>query len=185
MKKQVIQRIETIDLVNGKKVFFDYEGNLFSINREVPEYRHYNVPKDVEDVWKQTIVNNLLEEIKKTKGYEKSSKVTKLIAIYGHYNNIQLLEELLDDNTLDTFSKILYLEGLNREKLGVNISIKYKILKIDDPKLYIEALNEKISNYKSILLNTPITIDESFKQNYALKYYDFSDENIIRRIENI
>ena len=103
----------------------------------------YNVPKDVEDVWKQTIVNNLLEEIKKTKGYEKSSKVTKLIAIYGHYNNIQLLEELLDDNTLDTFSKILYLEGLNREKLGVNISIKYKILKIDDPKLYIEALNEK------------------------------------------
>ena len=56
---------------------------------------------------------------------------------------IQLLEELLDDNTLDTFSKILYLEGLNREKLGVNISIKYKILKIDDPKLYIEALNEK------------------------------------------
>ena len=75
---------------------------------------------------------------------KKSSKVTKLIAIYGHYNNIQLLEELLDDNTLDTFSKILYLEGLNREKLGVNISIKYKILKIDDPfKLYIKALNEK------------------------------------------
>ena len=40
MKKQMIQRIETIDLVNGKKVFFDYDGNLFSINREVPEYRH-------------------------------------------------------------------------------------------------------------------------------------------------
>ena len=78
MKKQVIQRIETIDLVNGKKVFFDYEGNLFSINREVPEYRHYNVPKDVEDVWKQTIVNNLLEEIKKTKGYEKIFKSYKI-----------------------------------------------------------------------------------------------------------
>ena len=28
---------------------------------------------------------------------------------------------------------------------------------------------KKISNYKSILLNSPITVDESFKQNYALK----------------
>ena len=121
-----------------RKYFFDYEGNLFSINREVPEYRHYNVPKDVEDVWKQTIVNNLLEEIKKTKGYEKSSKVTKLIAIYGHYNNIQLLEELLDDNTLDTFSKILYLEGLNR-KIRLIFQLKYKILKIEDPKSYIKS----------------------------------------------
>ena len=44
---------------------------------------------------------------------------------------------------------------------------------------------KKISNYKSILLNTPITIDESFKQNYAFKYYDFSDENIFKRIESI
>jgi hypothetical protein len=185
MKKQVIQRTETIDLVNGKKVFFDYDGNLFSINREVPEYRHYNVPKDVEDVWKKTIINNLLEEVENSIGHEKTVKVTKLLAIYGHSNNIQLLEALLEDDTLDTFSKILYLEDLNREKLGVNISIKYKILKIEDPKSYITDLNDKILDYKSKLLNSPITIDESFKQNYALKYYDFSDENIIRRIENI
>lgn len=185
MKKQVLQRESKVDLVNGKKVFFDYDGNLFSIDREVPEYRHYNVPKDEEEVWKQTIINTLLEEIRTLKGYDQSVKVTKLLSIYGHHNNIQLLEELLEDNTIDTFSKVLYLEQLNKEKLGVHISIKYKILKIDDPKTYIKQLNDKISNYKIMLINTPVTIDESYKQNYALKYYDFSKDNIIKRIETI
>ena len=67
-------------------------------------------------------INNLLEETKKIKkGLKKVQgkskvKVTKLLAIFGHYNNIQLLKNYLMMNTLDTFSKILYLEGNLTEK---------------------------------------------------------------------
>lgn len=55
------------------------------------------------------------------------------------------------------------MEDLNWEKLGVNILIKYKILKIEDFKFYIIDLNDKILDYKLKFLNSFIIIDESFK----------------------
>ena len=48
-----------------------------------------------------------------------------------------------------------------------------------DVKLLIK---ETINKYKLLLIKSDIEVDESFKNLYYMKDYDFSDTNIIKRI---
>lgn len=186
LKEKIKPKIsDVIDLVEGKKVFFEYYGNSFMIDREVPEYRHFNVPKSTELTWREEIIEDLLQQTNTITGEKLTSVVTILYGIQDPIQHVELLLSLLDTPHIDTFSSILYLEGLKREKLRIHNVNKYKVKHIENISEVISMIDDKIKDYKLVLLNGPIIVDQSYKAAYALKYYDFSDLNLIKRIESI
>ena len=88
-------------------------------------------------------------------------------------------------------------KGLNKKMIRIEIDDFMKCL-IETLKNYYlhstsyglseynkELILLKIKHYKMNLLSSKITVDQSYKNSPYMEGYDFSDENIISRIEKL
>ncbi|HIS37333.1 TPA: hypothetical protein IAC10_12035 [Candidatus Scatousia excrementigallinarum] len=158
----------------AKKIYYDCLGSRETIDREYyHEYRKYNVPFELEEEWKQDICNTLLHRIENESGFFRIEAIGAYIQIIDSNSAINFLLDILKKR-LDTFSAILVLETLK------NYLSHDKIYHLPlDVKLLIK---ETINKYKLLLIKSDIEVDEFFKNLYYMKDYDFSDTNIIKRI---
>ncbi len=163
-----------VDLVKGKKIFFEENGNGWSIVRERWDYSDCNVPKDVEEVWTREIMNRVLINI------DEESNYNELVFLFSALGELRVSKDIVVNhiikyfscNTLDTFTTILLCEILKRKK-------KYAAEKC------VDKIDKAVKYYKEIMINSPITVDESHLNAKHLATYDFSEKNIRLRIEEL
>ena len=165
---------EKVNLEKGKKIFFENCGNIFIIERNLgpTEYKECNIPKELEEQWTKELQEDILNKIKKAETKEDvHSLFVELSFLRIHVDErIKPIIEYLNNNELDTFTTLLLCEMMEEEEKYVSDeSFKNKI-------------DEVIDIYVKKMLNEPIVIDESYKNDGHMRGYDCSDENIRRRI---
>ena len=79
----------------------------------------------------------------------------------------------MNQTVLDTFSMIILAETL-KHYISTDISEQLK-----------QESNKTLLILKKLMLNSEIRIDESYKKNPYMKDYDFTKENISRRINKL
>lgn len=163
------------NLEKGKDLFFQYNGSIMSLDREGlgTEYRNCNIPKEIESQWKTEIRIGLQEEIKDYNGEKKVTAILKLMQISDFPDRLNFLITILNDIELDSFSRIIICESLVNEKKNIDNPVIKKII------------DENVDSNKLKLLNDTITIDESYKNASYMKKYDFSIENLKKRIKDM
>ena len=176
---------KNLNINQAKDMFFECQGSMMHLDREFPQYRGFKISPETEKIWKEEIISKILLEIKHQTGIERTNSLNKLSNIYESDAMIQFLYDHLEMSNLDGYSKIICLEILKKMMQSLNIMNKYNKLNQPDAKTYVQAIKDKINLYKNNLSHQEITIDESYKDSYLLKYYDFSQENLKKRIEQI
>ena len=163
------------DYQEAKEIFFRCLGSKVSIDREYGnKYARMKVPSELENLWKKEICDNLLKQIKEKTGCIRMHAVNAYTQIVDSDIAVSFLLNFLNDRTLDTFSMILVLEDLKKYMNLASVSAEYKL-----------RIKETIDRCKVLLLKSKLTIDDSFKSLYYMRDYDFSDDNLIKRINSI
>lgn len=164
------------DLDKAKQIFYKYLGSHESIDRELGDYyKKLNVPTEVEAEWRQDILNNLKKKVDTENGYSKMNAIENYIHLISADAAVGFLCDILQKSVLDTLSVILILESLKRYKLH------YKTYGLTfENSVFIKQI---IDRYKAALMKSDIYIDDSYKKLSFMKNYDFSNENILKRIE--
>lgn len=163
-----------MNLKKGKQIFFKYNGSRFHIDRECPnEYKQCGVPKDVEQQWLEQIKIISLRNISVERGYNKVILINHYIQLLDNESSVRFLIDILNKTELDTFSMIILAETL-RHYISRNIPEQ---LKQESEKLLL-ILKKK-------MLNGEIEVDDTYKKNPYMKDYDFTKENIIKRINKL
>ena len=163
-----------MNLKKGKQIFFKYNGSRFHIDRECPnEYKQCGVPKDVEQQWLEQIKIISLRNISVERGYNKVILINHYIQLLDNESSVRFLIDILNKTELDTFSMISLAETL-RHYISRNIPEQ---LKQESEKLLL-ILKKK-------MLNGEIEVDDTYKKNPYMKDYDFTKENIIKRINKL
>lgn len=173
-KKTQNYKNETQNYKEAQIIFFSHGGNPFHMWQDdvLTEYEKYKVPKTIENMWLNDIKESLLSKIKLSNNPEKLIFIGEYINLLDYASAANFLINTLDNYCGDTFSFILLIEELKNISHKVNNDLKEKI----------EA---KIKIYKDIALNQEIVIDDYHKKLSYMKDYDFSPENIIKRINEI
>lgn len=155
-------------------IFFSHGGNHFHMWQDdvLAEYEKYKVPKTIENMWLNDIKESLLSKIKSTNNPEKLIFIGEYINLLDYASAVDFLINTLDNYCGDTFSFIILIEKLKDISNKVNNDLKEKI----------EA---KVKVYKDLALKQEIVIDDYHKKLPYMKDYDFSPENIIKRINEI
>lgn len=167
-----------IDLAKGKAIYYKYKGDKFGISKDLgEEYNKCHIPKEIEQEWKEDIICALINDIKNETGSLRIDAFMAFVQIVSIDDALSCIFEILNSNSLDTFSTILICEYLKRF-----IEESRQFLITDEQKKYIRQLLER---KKSELLSSQITIDSSFKLLPYMKNYDFSEESIVSRIQNL
>lgn len=163
-----------MDFKKGKQIFFKYNGSRFHIDRECPnEYKQCRVSKDIEQQWLEEIKINLLRNITVERGYNKVISINHYIQLLDNKSAVLFLIDILNQTNLDTFSMIILAETLRHYVSGyVPEQLK------QESKTLLLILKQK-------MLNGEIEIDESYKKDLYMKDYDFTKENIIKRINKL
>lgn len=160
-----------IDLEKGKKLFFECHGSSMCLDRDYDaEYRKCNIPKGVEEQWRAEIKNDLKNGIKYIWGAEKVSVISKLLQISDLSERLNILYDVLECEDLDTFSRIILCEFLKNERKNSHDN---------------QIIEHLIATNKEKLLKDMIFIHESYRDATYMKGYDFSEENIKKRIDNL
>lgn len=163
-----------MDLDKGKQIFFRYNGSRFHIDRECHnEYKKCGISKEIEEQWLEEIKINFLTNISVEKGYDKVVLINNYIQLLDNTFAVYFLIEILNQTDLDTFSMIILAETL-KHYLSTYISTQLK-----------EEINKMLLMLKRMMLNNEMKIDESYKKNPYMKDYDFTKENIIKRINKL
>jgi len=163
-----------MDLKKGKQIFFKYSGSRFHIDRECPnEYKQCRVPKDVEKQWLEEIKINSLRKIRVVRGHNKVILINHYIQLLDNKSAVRFLIDILNQIDLDTFSMIILAETL-RHYVSRNI-----------PESLKQESNKLLLILKKKMLNGEIEVDETYKKNPYMKDYDFTKENIIKRINKL
>lgn len=163
-----------MDLEKGKRIFFRFNGSCFHIDRDCPdEYKKCGVPKDIEQQWLEEIKINFLTNINVEKGCSKVILINNYIQLLDNESAVDFLIEILNQMELDTFSMIIVLETL-KQYLSYSISEKQK-----------ERINSSLILFKNVMLSQKIEVDDKYKGLSYMNNYDFSDENVIKRINRI
>lgn len=163
-----------MDLEKGKQIFFRFNGSRFHIDRECQdEYKKCRVPKNIELEWLEEIKINFLNKISVEKGNDKVVLINNYIQLLDNSSAVCFLLKILKLNDLDTFSMIILAETL-KHYLSSYVSDSLK-----------KEINNLLLLLKKMMLNNEIKIDASYKKNPYMKDYDFTEENIIKRIKNI
>lgn len=163
-----------MDLKKGKQIFFKYNGSHFHIDRECPnEYKQCRVPKDVEQQWLEEIKINSLRNISVERGHNKVILINHYIQLLDNNSAVRFLIDSLNQTYLDTFSMIILAETL-RHYVSKNI-----------PEQLKQESNKLLLMLKKKMLNGEIEVDETYKKNPYMKDYDFTKENIIKRINKL
>ncbi|MBO5327692.1 MAG: hypothetical protein J6B04_00800 [Clostridia bacterium] len=167
-----------IDIIKGKAIFYKYKGSKFDISRDLgDEYKKCYIPQEIEDEWKKDIINNLKAEIKHKSGNLRIVAISAFIQINSADEAIKMLLEVLKCDNLDTFSAIIICESLKKF-----IDINRRFL-INEEQIYNIKL--VLENEKKKMLSSKIYIDNSFMILPYMNDYDFSEQNIVNRIQNI
>ncbi len=163
-----------MDLEKGKQIFFKYNGSHFHIDRECPnEYKQCGVPKDVEQQWLEEIKINSFRNISVERGHNKVILINRYIQLLDNNSAVRFLIDILNQTDLDTFSMIILAETLRHyESRNIPEQLKQKI-------------NKLLLILKKKMLNGEIKVDDTHKKNPYMKDYDFTKENIIKRINNL
>lgn len=163
-----------MNIEKGKQIFFEFSGNHFHIDRECPdEYKKCGVPKDVEQQWLDEIKTDLLSKIKVSKGHAQVVLINRYISLLANELAVEFLIRVLKQTDLDTFSRIILLETL-KQYLSCGLS-----------EVMVEEIENILAYGKKIMLTQKITIDDQYKSISYMADYDFSDENILKRINRI
>ena len=163
-----------MDLDKGKQIFFRYNGSRFHIARECfNEYKQCRVPKNIEEQWLEEIKINFLKSISGERGYNKVVLINNYIQLLDSESAVHFIIDIFNQTNLDTFSIIILAEML---KHYISIYI---------PEQLKQEINNLLLILKKIMLNTEIKVDESYKKNPYMKNYDFTNENIIKRINKL
>lgn len=162
-----------MDLEKGKRIFYMCNGSHFFIDREYPkEYKKCRVPKEIEEQWLEEIKNNFLTNIDVKKGADRVTYISYYIHLLDGASAVRFLFEILKKTDFDTFSLIILAETLKHLSKDVSEQLK-------------EEINNLLLKLKKMMLSNEIIIDESYKRKPGMKDYDFSNENVIRRINKI
>lgn len=163
-----------MNLEKGKQIFFRFNGSRFHIDRECyNEYKKCGIPKEIEQQWLEEIKINFLTNISVEKGYYKVGLINNYIQLLDNTSAVSFLIKILNQADLDTFSMLILAETL-KNYLSAYVSEQLK-----------EEINKLLLMLKKLMLDNEIKIDESYKKNRYMKDYDFTKENIIKRIKKI
>ena len=105
------------------------------------------------------------------------SAIWAFVQINSADEAIKMLFEVLKCDNLDTFSTILICERL---KNFIDINRRFLI-----KKTQIADIISVLENEKRKMLSSQIIIDKSFMMLPHMQDYDFSERNIINRIQNL
>ena len=171
-KKTVTQE----SLKECRDLFFKFVGSIFGMMQEgvYPKYKKLHIPKDEEERWRNTLFDDTIETFKaETNICEKVFLISRLIDFGIREDAVfSVLIDFLNQN-IDTFTIIILFENLKR-------FLKYTKKDV----IYAQA-NTIIRNKKNEMLRSAITVDEEYKKNSYMLSYDFSDENLKVRINNL
>lgn len=162
----------------AKKIFFDFCGNTFFMYNDgmYESYQAYKVLRRIEKAWREELIQDLTEKLYATDERELEQKLTLLGSLMDVGTNFRHIYGLICtelDRETDTFYRIRLCEDLKR-MMG----------RSHDRKL-IREIGQTLSLEKAKLLHDPITISDTFKTADYLAGYDFSDESIMSRIQEI
>lgn len=167
-----------IDLVKGKAIYYRYKGDTFGISRDLgDEYKKCYIPQEIEKEWTADIIRELNNDIKNKTGNLRMDAIWAYVQIVSTDEAISFLIRILDSNCIDTFSTILICEHLK------GLLDKSRKFLITDKQT--ELIQQLIERKKGELLSSKIIIDSSFMKLPYMKSYDFSEKNIINRIQNL
>lgn len=154
-------------------MFYECYGSKFSIDREYGNaYWKCNVPNEIEYAWLEDIKNNLSYKIKTSHGAEQHTYVTYICQILSTEKSIDLLLSLLNTDN-DCFTKLLYCEHIKHLSIRMTDKIKHdNIVRI-------------IKEQKQLILSDISNIDAEYKISQYMRNYDFSVDNLIKRIEKL
>ena len=161
------------NLEEAKKIYYLCLGSDVAIDRDYKEYRKYNVPETIEKEWKNDIENILLCRIVTEKGYARMQAVGAYMQLVDAEQAVTFLLDFIRQNTLDVFSDILVLESLKQY-----LSCETHKLSLD----LKEQIQQVIQEEKQRLQTSDMVIDSSYKELNYMKDYDFSNSNILKRI---
>lgn len=183
--------LKKIDLEKGKKLFFECKGNSFNIARDWgDEYYNCNIPKKVEKEWRKEIeaewpkeIDELIAKIKKESVKDKLDNLFSDLTHHGGLTYESKSNHILsylgsNANRLDTFTIIRLCEDLKLIK-------RYSQYEKVQNKELCSKIDETVKFYADKLLSEPITVDDSYKNSRHMQDYDFSDENIRKRIQHL
>ena len=163
-----------VDLEKGKELFYKYNGSTFGLEHDLgDEYSNCNVPKEIEELWLVDIKKILYNQVETTTGYERVGHIYNLLHISRPEDNVKLLVDIIQNSQMDTFSLIRLCEELKRQQ---------KHITSQDIKNSIKQLLKQQVNK---MMSQPIVIDQNYKTDFHMRDYDFSDENIKRRISQL
>lgn len=149
-----------MNLIKGKQIFFECYGSHFFIDREYgTKYKKCLVPKEIENIWKNEILDIVLNKINSEKGMNLVFFVDRYIDLVEPKSVCIFLMNLLGKKTFDTLTTLILLETFK------NI-INVNNLKNEEYLIFIE-------NSKKQLMIAEISIDQSF--------YVINDETILNK----
>jgi len=167
------ERFKEMDMNNlseAEKMFFECYGSEFFIDREYGDrYRRFCVPKELEEQWREEIRIDLKNKIYQSSGCEQHNYVTYFCRIVSDEEAVALLTEVLDKN--DSFTRLLYLESLT-DYLNKGGELEQQIR---------EAAEKQIEYIKLHLSN----VDEAYGELPYMRDYDFSERNLLTRLESL
>lgn len=160
----------SIDLEKGKSLYYQYYGNKFGMHYDLGnEYEDCNIPKEIENEWKKDILGKLENEISTAQGSDLHFAVNRYINLLPA--DTEWLMQLLQTREMDTFTAIIFCETLkDMARMLITKSI---------------VVRRFLDEFKVKLLCQPITIHETYKNAVYMRDYDFSHDNIIKRINAI
>lgn len=172
MKKiNMFRSRKKIDFEKGKKLFFECCGSSMCLDRDYgAEYKKCNIPKEIEEQWRAEIKIEIENRIQYDEGAGKVSAISKLLQICDLNERLDILYCVLKCDNLDTFSRIILCEFLQKERKHCNGD---------------QIIGNIIATNKEKLLKNEIVIHESYRNAAYMKGYNFSEESIKKRIENL
>lgn len=165
------------DLKQAELLFFRYGGNKFVMyqNDDLKKYEGYHIPKEIEDQWLEIIFKDYVTEVENySNSLDLIINISSLVNLgIKESETISLIISILNTKLLDSFTAISICEEMK------------KIIKSSKSSDNISLIKNEITINHDKLLSAPITIANEHSSLSYMKDYDFSDENIKKRISTL
>ncbi len=176
-KKKSNPNISQENLKQAEMLFFRYGGNKFGMERndELKRYEGYHIPKEIENQWFEVIYKDFATKIEnKINNVDLIINISSLINLgIKESETINFIISILKTKVLDTFTIIRIYEEMK------------KIIKSSKSNDNISLIKNEIIKSHDKLLSSPITIANEYLSLSYMKDYDFSDENIKKRVSSL
>lgn len=158
----------------AKELFIKYHGSYFHMVREgdFDEYKTYNISKKQEQLWKDELVKQLVDNL----SMDDNLPFSDLSSIACDFGDYTILEEIIKYtlkhiNDGDSFIRLLYAEAITR------VIISFINHKRKCPKPLLISAKDVVINLLRNVLNSPIYVSSHWDLSPII---DVRDENYIR-----